>query len=74
MKAHTIPIRLAGLGNPDLPPDVRERFGYVGGAAVRLEERGDAISMGRSAMDLARVYVEPTTACHLQCATCVRNV
>jgi antitoxin component of MazEF toxin-antitoxin module len=74
MKTHTIRVRLDEQGHLVLPPELMERFGFVEGAAVRVEERGDAISFGRTSASLARVYVEPTTLCNLLCRTCIRNV
>ena len=74
MKTHTIRVRLDEHGHLVLPPELMERFGFVEGAAVRVEERGDAITFGRTGASLARVYVEPTTVCNLQCRTCIRNV
>jgi MoaA/NifB/PqqE/SkfB family radical SAM enzyme len=74
MKAHTIRVRLDEHGHLVLPPDLMERLGFVAGAAVRVEAGSDAISIGRTAASLARVYVEPTTLCNLACRTCVRNV
>ena len=74
MKPHTIRVQLDDRGHLVLPPDLMERFGFVDGAAVRVEERGDSIAFGRSGESLARVYVEPTTVCNLHCRTCIRNV
>jgi len=74
MKTHTIRVRLDEHGHLVLPPELMERLGFVEGAAVRVEARGDAIAIGRTAASLARVYVEPTTLCNLACRTCVRNV
>ena len=74
MSTRTIQVRLDDQGHLVLPPDLVERFGLVEGAVVRLEERGDAIALGRSSTSLARVYVEPTTLCNLFCRTCIRNV
>jgi MoaA/NifB/PqqE/SkfB family radical SAM enzyme len=74
MSARTIQVRLDEQGHLILPPDLVERFGLLEGASVRLEERGDAIALGRSSARLARVYVEPTTLCNLLCRTCIRNV
>jgi MoaA/NifB/PqqE/SkfB family radical SAM enzyme len=74
MSHRTIQVRLDERGHLVLPPDLIERFGLVDGAAVRVEERGDAIALGRSSASLARVYVEPTTLCNLLCRTCIRNV
>jgi len=74
MKTHTIRVRLDEQGHLVLPPGLIERFGFVEGAAVRVEERSDALSFGRTSASLARVYVEPTTLCNLECRTCIRNV
>jgi MoaA/NifB/PqqE/SkfB family radical SAM enzyme len=73
MKTHTIRVRLDEQGHLALPPELIERFGFVDGAAVRVEERGDAIAFSRATASLARVYLEPTTLCNLLCRTCVRN-
>jgi len=74
MRTHTIRVRLDEQGHLVLPPELIERFGFVDGAAVRVEERGDAITVGRTSASLARVYVEPTNLCNLRCRTCIRNV
>ena len=74
MKPPTIRVRLEEQGHLVLPPDLMERFGFTDGAAVRVEERGDAITFGRTSASLARVYLEPTTVCNLHCRTCIRNV
>jgi MoaA/NifB/PqqE/SkfB family radical SAM enzyme len=74
MRPHTIRVRLDDQGHLVLPPELIEQFGFVDGAAVRVEERGDAITFGRTSASLARVYLEPTTICNLHCRTCIRNV
>lgn len=74
MKPHTLRVRLDEQGHLTLPATLIERFGLVGGAAIRVEERGDEMTLGRTAASLARVYVEPTTLCNLLCRTCIRNV
>jgi MoaA/NifB/PqqE/SkfB family radical SAM enzyme len=74
MKTRTIRVRLDEQGHLVLPPELIERFGFIEGAAVRVEERGDELIFGRTASSLARLYVEPTTLCNLLCRTCIRNV
>jgi len=74
MNTRTIRVRLDGQGHLVLPAELVERFGLVEGAAIRLDERGDVITLGRATAGLARVYVEPTTVCNLLCSTCIRNV
>ena len=74
MKARTLPVLVDEQGHLILPPEMIERLGLVAGASVRVEERDDTFSIGRSTASLARIYVEPTTLCNLLCRTCVRNV
>ncbi len=55
------------------PYDARQ-LGLRPGETFRIET-GDPLWVARRPVtDLARVYVEPTNACNLACATCVRNV
>ncbi len=74
MSTRSIRVRVDRHGHAVLPSELAHRFGFVDGAMVRLEERRDAITVGRSTARLARVYVEPTTLCNLVCRTCIRNV
>ena len=61
-------------GHLVLPAELAERYGLITGASVRVEEQGDSIVLRRSASSLARVYVEPTNICNLDCSMCVRRV
>ncbi len=56
-----------------LPPGVAARLGLVPGAQVRLEESGQGLRLHRPVTHLAKVYVEPTDACNIECVTCFRN-
>ena len=38
-----------------------------------LEAQGNALSLLPRVPDLAKLYIEPTTECNLNCRTCVRN-
>ena len=57
-----------------LPPDVAARLGLRPGAAVMMELDDHVLRLFRSTAALAKVYVEPTNACNLDCITCMRNV
>jgi MoaA/NifB/PqqE/SkfB family radical SAM enzyme len=72
--SHTLRARLDEQGHLVLPRELIDRFGFVDGATVRVEERADSIVFGRTSANLARVYLEPTTVCNLHCRTCIRNV
>ncbi len=67
-------IQVDEQGHLILPPELIERFGLVPGAAVKLEEGSNLFSIGRSSAALAKVYIEPTNLCNLDCRTCMRNV
>jgi len=56
-----------------LPPDVAAQSGLVPGARMRLEPTRNGLRLHRSVTHLAKVYVEPTNACNLDCATCFRH-
>lgn len=61
-------------GRLELPPDISDRFGLKPGARIFFEEGKNAILLHRPISRLARVYIEPTTRCNLNCRTCIRNV
>ena len=56
-----------------LPPTIAEQFGLKPGAQVRLEPMQNGLRLHRPVTHLAKVYVEPTIACNLDCVTCFRN-
>lgn len=56
-----------------LPASIAARLGLKPGARVRIDEDVNSIRLHRSVTHLAKVYVEPTTWCNLDCVTCFRN-
>jgi MoaA/NifB/PqqE/SkfB family radical SAM enzyme len=56
-----------------LPPDVAQQYGLKPGSKVRLDEGHNFVRMHRPVTHLAKVYIEPTVACNLDCITCFRN-
>jgi MoaA/NifB/PqqE/SkfB family radical SAM enzyme len=56
-----------------MPPEVAAQYGLRPGATVRLEAEGNHIRMHRPVTHLAKIYVEPTVACNIDCITCFRN-
>jgi bifunctional DNA-binding transcriptional regulator/antitoxin component of YhaV-PrlF toxin-antitoxin module len=61
-------------GNLVLPPEIKQAIGLTPGATVRVETGEDGVRIIRPRNNLARVYVEPTNRCNLECRTCIRNV
>lgn len=56
-----------------LPPEVAQRYGLNPGSKVRLDEGNNFVRMHRPVTHLAKIYIEPTVACNLDCITCFRN-
>jgi MoaA/NifB/PqqE/SkfB family radical SAM enzyme len=61
-------------GDLVIPRETVEKFGLTPGARVRLEEDTNHVRLHRPLTHLAKVYVEPTVHCNLDCRTCVRNM
>ncbi len=73
-KQSVLTIRLDDQGHLVLPDDLLNQYGLLPGSDVQLEQATNGIQISRSSDNLARVYVEPTSACNLDCRTCMRNV
>ena len=56
-----------------LPPEAAAQLGLAPGALVRLEQMRNGLRLHRPVTHLAKLYVEPTNACNLECATCFRH-
>ncbi len=61
-------------GDLVIPRETAERFGLKPGARVRLEDDANHVRLHRPVTQLAKVYIEPTIYCNLDCRTCIRNV
>ena len=61
-------------GNLRIPATHAKAMGFHPGARIKLSRLADQLVLHRPISQLTRVYVEPTTACNLQCRTCMRNV
>lgn len=55
------------------PAAVAQRLGLTPGAPVRLEPARNGVRLHRPITHLAKVYIEPTNACNLDCITCFRQ-
>lgn len=56
-----------------MSPEMRRSLGLEPGARMRLERDGNTIRLHRPLSHLAKVYIEPTNGCNLDCVTCFRN-
>lgn len=70
----TLWAQVNAQGDLVIPRETVEKFGLAPGARVRLEEDTNHVRLHRPVTHLAKVYVEPTVYCNLDCRTCVRNM
>ncbi len=56
-----------------LPQKQRRRWGLRSGSGFRMRETPRGLLLTPKDPPLAKVYVEPTTACNLSCSICIRN-
>jgi len=61
-------------GRMVFPPELASRFGIQPGIEVYLDEASNEIRLLRPATQLAKIYIEATNLCNLDCITCMRNV
>jgi MoaA/NifB/PqqE/SkfB family radical SAM enzyme len=52
---------------------VAERYGLKPGARMRLDLDPNSIRFHRPVTHLAKLYIEPTNWCNIDCRTCMRN-
>jgi len=62
-----------GEGRLVLPPDLVERYGLRPGARLRIDPSADTMRFHRPVTHLAKLYIEPTNFCNIDCLTCMRN-
>lgn len=56
-----------------LPPEVREQYGLRPGAQVAIQREANRFHLRRPVSQLAKIYIEPTNRCNLDCVTCIRH-
>ncbi len=66
-------IQIAEDGSIVLPPELARRYGLNRGAKTLLESDPEGLHLLRPVSHLARVYIEPTNRCNLECLTCMRH-
>ena len=66
-------IEVDEQGRLVLPLEVAEHYGIRPGGQVLVQEGSKGLHLQRPITQLAKVYVEPTSRCNLNCRTCIRN-
>jgi tungsten cofactor oxidoreducase radical SAM maturase len=67
-------VKLNASGRLTLPADFLQRRHISSPAEYWLGERDGELILLPNSPNIHKVYVEPTTRCHLNCRTCVRNI
>ena len=60
-------------GRVILPPELLSRYGIKAGTRIRVDEDANGFKLVHPTR-LAKLYIEPTNECNLNCRICVRNV
>ena len=60
-------------GRVVLPVEASKFYGVKPGARLRIEKKSNHLRLHRSTTHLAKVYVESTNQCNLNCTICIRN-
>ena len=56
-----------------LPTGIMRQLGFGPGSRIRIDTRANGLQLRRPPTHLAKIYIEPTNRCNLQCVTCIRN-
>ena len=67
-------VRVDSSGRVSLPAEMAAQLGLHPGTQVRIDIRKNGLVLRRSTSHLAKVYIEPTNQCNLECRTCIRNI
>lgn len=70
----TVDLRIDAEGKIIIPSDLAQQLGWKPGESLRLDMDGNNAVLSRGLDHLAKVYIEPTDRCNLNCRTCMRNV
>jgi len=67
-------VGVDGNGSISLPAELAEMWGTKPGTQIRVDKQGNGLYLRRPISHLAKIYVEPTNQCNLECRTCIRNI
>ncbi len=71
--SNRLSVQVDEAGRIPLPPEVEARPGPGGQAKVTREAADRGPTLGGFAPPLAKVYLEPTSLCNLDCCMCIRH-
>jgi len=56
-----------------LPPELVKQFGLNPGTKIHIDKNANGLYLRRPLTHLAKVYIEVTNRCNLECVTCIRR-
>lgn len=66
-------VTVAADGSVTLPPEIARKYGLTPGAELKYDEKEGGLELHQPISHLAKLYIEPTSLCNLNCVTCIRN-
>jgi len=66
-------VRLVGRGGLELPENLASELGLEPGYEIAVEPLGNSGAILKSFSSLAKLYIEPTNHCNLDCEMCMRR-
>ena len=73
MKREEFEAQVAEDGSLVIPPQLVKQYGLEQGTKIRMEKGRSGLQLRLPVTHLAKVYIEPTNRCNLECLTCIRN-
>ena len=74
MKREELEAQVDEEGRLVLPTEFIKQFGLRHGTKTRIDKNLNGLHLYRPVTHLAKVYIEPTNRCNLECRTCIRNI
>jgi sulfatase maturation enzyme AslB (radical SAM superfamily) len=56
-----------------LPKELTEEYGFVPGSEIRIYPSTNGLRLRPPVTRLAKIYLEPTSHCNLECRICIRH-
>src|SRR5512139_3418091 len=66
-------VRIDDEGRPVLPKELALQYGLEPGVEVYVDQSRAGLGLHPPITRLAKVYIEPTNRCNLECRTCIRH-
>jgi MoaA/NifB/PqqE/SkfB family radical SAM enzyme len=74
MNRKELEVQVDEEGRLILPPALIKQFGLKQGIKIRMDKSQDGLVLHRPITQLAKVYIEATNRCNLECRTCIRKI